>query len=218
MRPLIEGDAARPVPLAPVRREGSRGEMVLEGHEPRHYQFVVGLLVGLHEVPVEAKFCRAPAAACGRPVDDGLLMARPAVEADGVLAEDRPPVATRAPDLHAAKQPQHRTAQAATARLPLRREYSEPAKGQLCRPSPVVAITQAAYLRPQEHREDGSRVPTRRSDAPSRQPRVPPRLLEAPNWVKRVATDQNTQSCLLPTRRRPCQPGLPRPICAPVSL
>src|SRR5262249_30278327 len=75
--PVIEGDAVRPVALAPVRGEGSRGEMVLEGHEHRDYQLVVGQLGGLNVVPVQAKFVERLLLLVEDPVDDERFTARP---------------------------------------------------------------------------------------------------------------------------------------------
>src|SRR5215510_9122486 len=87
-----------------------------------HYQLVVGQLGGLNVVPVQAKFVGRLLRLVEDPVNDERFTARPAVEADGVLAEDRPPVAKRAADLHAAKQPQHGDTQGAAERPALRRE------------------------------------------------------------------------------------------------
>jgi hypothetical protein len=44
--------------------------MVLEGHEHRDYQLVVGLLVGLNVVPVQAKFVGRLMQLVEDPVDD----------------------------------------------------------------------------------------------------------------------------------------------------
>src|SRR5262249_121761 len=60
--------------------EGRRGKVVLEGHQHRNHQLVVGLLVGFHEVPEEAKLAEFLFRPMKDTVDDERLMAWAAIE------------------------------------------------------------------------------------------------------------------------------------------
>jgi hypothetical protein len=79
--------------------------MHLEGHERGHHEVVVGLLVRLHEVPIQVKPVGFLLRLVEEAVDAERLIAGSPIERDDALAKHWPTLAEGVADLHASQQP-----------------------------------------------------------------------------------------------------------------